>query len=81
MDSLEEKFASLLPFDEAESDEDRLKKCIEHLFEHPIFEDTRSTNNAVMFISMGEYDNKRLLYLLYSDFQIFGSSFSFVHYS
>ncbi|XP_043592233.1 N-lysine methyltransferase SMYD2-like isoform X2 [Bombus pyrosoma] len=53
MDSYEEEFAFSLHFDETESDEDRLKKYIDHLLEKPlIIKDTRSTNNAVMFISM-----------------------------
>lgn len=81
MDSFEEDLAYFLPFDEAESDETRLKKCIDQLFQKPlIVNDTRSANNTVLYNVMGEYDNKRILYLLYSDFQIFRSSLSFVHY-
>ncbi|XP_071858411.1 SET and MYND domain-containing protein 4 [Bombus fervidus] len=50
MDSFEEKLAFLLHSDTAKSDEDRLKKCIDQLFENPIIiDDTRSINNAIMF--------------------------------
>ena len=50
MDSFEEDLAYFLRFDEAESDETRLKKCIDQLFQKPlIVNDTRSTNNAVLY--------------------------------
>ncbi|XP_076474794.1 N-lysine methyltransferase SMYD2-like [Bombus vancouverensis nearcticus] len=64
MNSFEERFAYSLHFDEAKSDEDRLKKCIDQLFEKSlIIDDTRSTNNALLFLSLasraksrGDYD-------------------------
>ncbi|XP_050476018.1 uncharacterized protein LOC126866466 [Bombus huntii] len=50
MNSFEERFAYSLHFEGAESDEDRLKKCIDQLFRIPlIIEDTRSTDNAEMY--------------------------------
>ncbi|XP_068967817.1 N-lysine methyltransferase SMYD2-like isoform X2 [Bombus flavifrons] len=64
MNTFQERFAFSLRFDEAESDEDRLKKCIDELFRKPlIVPDTRSTDNALLFNAMasrakslGDYD-------------------------